>query len=121
MTLCLWVLQGILAAQFLFAGFTKLIRSRDTLLSDPRGKWAIPFSQAQIWLIGVIELLGGAGLILPQALGIYPILTPLAASGLLLMMLGAATVHWRAREPVSRAVLTGLLCALIAGGRFLGI
>ncbi|GII05532.1 DoxX family protein [Planobispora takensis] len=81
--------------------------------------WVEDFTPARIRLIGAAELLGALGLILPAATGIASILTPLAAAGLALTMLGAAATHARRREPAAIAVNLTLLAlaAVVAWGR----
>ncbi|WP_431925017.1 DoxX family protein [Nonomuraea jabiensis] len=82
--------------------------------------WVEDFTPAQIRLIGMVELLGALGLLLPAATGIAPALTPLAATGLATTMLAAALTHLRRKEPAAVAVNAALLtlAALIAWGRF---
>src|SRR4029453_11817338 len=89
----LWIVQGLLAALFLFAGSTKLILPIDVLMSMGSPNqialpgWFIKF-------IGVAEVLGAIGLILPRLLRIRPGLTPLAATGLVIIMIGATSLTW---------------------------
>ncbi len=83
MTIALWIVQGLLAALFLFAGGMKLVMPIAEMTKDiAMPGWFLRF-------IGVAELLGGLGLILPTLLGIRPALTPVAAMGLVVIMLGA--------------------------------
>jgi uncharacterized membrane protein YphA (DoxX/SURF4 family) len=118
MDTALWIAQGVLAAVFLAAGITKLIRSREKL-AETQG-WVEDFSGGNVKLIGVVEVAGALGLILPGATGIAPILVPLAASGLALEQICAAVVHLRRGES-SNIVANLILIALalfIAWGRF---
>jgi len=91
----LWILQGLLAAIFLFAGFTKLILPVEVLMSMGSPNqivlpgWFIKF-------IGAAEVLGAIGLILPRLLHIRPRLTPLAATGLVFIMIGATLLTFAA-------------------------
>src|SRR5262245_57640893 len=87
MTYVLWIVQGLLAALFLFAGGMKLIMPLEDL-----AKQATPLSGRFLKFIGVCEVLGALGLILPGLLGIRPGLTPLAAGGLMIIMTGATVV-----------------------------
>ncbi|MEV4552494.1 DoxX family protein [Nonomuraea wenchangensis] len=82
--------------------------------------WVEDFTLTQIRLIGAVELLGALGLILPAVTGIASFLTPLAATGLAITMLGAAATHARRKEPTAVVVNMVLLApaALIAWGRF---
>jgi hypothetical protein len=86
MTVLLWVIQGLLAALFLFAGVMKLILPIEAMTKDmPMPGWFLRF-------IGVAEVLGAIGLILPGLLKIRLGLTPLAASGLAIIMVGGTVV-----------------------------
>ena len=99
MNIFLWIVAGILAAFFLAAGATKLTQSRRRLLANPNMQWVQDFSAGTIKLIGTAEVLGALGLILPGALDIAPILVPLAATGLGVIMVGAIITHGRRKEP----------------------
>ena len=95
------------------------------LLVTPRRKlvagaaWAETFSPSTIKLIGLLEVLGAVGLVAPMATGILPWLTPLAAVGLGLLMVGAVATHLRFREyPNALLPLTvSLLAAFVVYGR----
>jgi hypothetical protein len=109
----LWIVQGLLAALFLFAGGMKLITPVEMLAVMS------PFPGEFIRFIGICEVLGALGLILPYALRIFPVLTPLAAAGLVVIMLGA-TVTTLAIGGGLLALPTlvfGLLAALVVYGR----
>jgi hypothetical protein len=114
MTYALWIVQGLLALLFLFAGGTKLVLPLEALTGDvPLPGWFIRF-------IGVAEVLGALGLILPGLLHIRPGLTPLAAAGLVLIMIGA-TVLTLAEGTVASALIplvVGLLAAFVVYGRW---
>ncbi len=118
MNIVLWVLQGLLALAFLVSGIGKLMRRKED--AQRQMAWMEDFSQPTIRLIGAAEVLGALGLILPAATGIAPVLTPLAATGLAIVMLGAIVVHVRRREPsgVAVAAVLFVLAAIIAWGRF---
>ena len=120
MNIFLWIVAGVLAAFFLAAGATKLTQSRRKLLANPNMQWVEDFSAGTIKLIGTAEVLGALGLILPGALDIAPILVPLAATGLGVIMIGAIITHGRRKEPqpiVINAVVL-ILAALVAILRF---
>src|SRR5881392_3770601 len=88
MNVALWIVQGLLAALFLVAGGAKLVLPLDQMT----GPVALPG-----WLlrfVGVAEVLGALGLVLPGLLRIKPGLTPLAAAGLVIIMVGATVVMW---------------------------
>jgi len=113
MNVALWVVQGLLAALFLFAGGMKLVMPLDAL------KGPVPLPGPFLRFIGVCEVLGALGLILPQLTQIRPALTPIAAAGLAIIMVGAVAITI-AGEGVGMAVIplaTGLLCAFVVWGR----
>lgn len=122
MSIVLWVIQGLLALAFLAAGFMKVTRSKDQMKeAGERMAWVDDLSEMQIRAIGVLEVLGALGLILPILTGILPILTPLAAVGLILTMLGAIMLHVR-RGDGAQAIMVNvvllLLAVFVAYGRF---
>lgn len=119
MNYALWGLQGLLAFAFLAAGGNKLAQSREKLVANPMMAWANDFTEGQIKLIGLAEVLGAIGLIAPYALGILPILTPVAAICLALLMGGAAQTHLRRKEPIVPNVVLATLALGVAAGRFL--
>ncbi|MEU0559727.1 DoxX family protein [Dactylosporangium sp. NPDC006015] len=118
MNVVLWVLQGLLGAAFIGAGLMKATQPKEKLPAAMT--WTQRRSAGTIKFIGVTELLGGLGLILPWATDIAPVLTPLAAVGLLVIMLLAVVDHVRAKEysviPVN--LVLGALALVIAIGRF---
>jgi uncharacterized membrane protein YphA (DoxX/SURF4 family) len=118
MNVVLWIVQGLLAAMFLMAGITKSTQPLDKLA--PRMPWVKDFSTPVVRLIGVAEFAAGLGLVLPAATGIATVLTPLAATGLAVIMLGAIGVHARRKEPgaVGFNVVLLLAAALVAWSRF---
>jgi uncharacterized membrane protein len=118
MNTLLWIVQAVLAAAFVMAGLMKATQPTEKL--RPRLPWVEDFSPGTVRLIGIVEVLGGLGLILPAATGIAPILTPIAATGLAVVMVLAAATHVRRKEPSGVAVnaVLFLLAALVAWGRF---
>jgi uncharacterized membrane protein YphA (DoxX/SURF4 family) len=119
MNIVLWIIQALLAFAFLGAGSLKLIKNRDALLTDKRMAWANDFSAPQIKLIGIAEVVGAIGLILPLALGVVPLLTAVAATGLALLMGGAIFTLFRRNELPAPPTILGVLSAVVAVGRFL--
>jgi uncharacterized membrane protein YphA (DoxX/SURF4 family) len=119
MNLALWIVAIVLAASFAGSGLMKLLVPKDKLVSSGQG-WARDYTPTNIRLIGVVELLGAAGLILPAVTHIAPILVPLAAIGLALVMVGAAAVHARRKETMNIGVNAVLLAlaVFVAWGRF---
>ena len=126
MNTALWIIAGVLAAAFLAGGVAKIIFSREKLIGYGRklGEdlvgWIGRFPAAGVKAIGVLEILAAVGLIVPAALGIAPILVPLAATGLVLLMAGAIVTHLRHREtrPVLGNILYLAMAAFVAVGRF---
>jgi uncharacterized membrane protein YphA (DoxX/SURF4 family) len=113
MPYALWGVQGLLALVYLFAGAGKLTMSAEDLNQD------FPMPDEFMRFIGVFEVLGAMGLILPGALRIRPFLTPLAAGGLVIIMSGA-TVLTLAEGDLAEALIPfvlGLLAAFVAYGR----
>ncbi len=119
MNIALWVIAGLLAVAFLASGAMKLTRPKEKLAASGMG-WAEDFSAGTVKAIGTLEVLAAVGLILPAALGIAPVLVPLAAVGLVLLMAGAIITHLRRHEAQGRVVTLVLLAlaALVAWGRF---
>ena len=119
MNLALWIVQAVLALIFLGAGTVKLVQSRDRLVKT-LGGWVEDVPAGLIKAIGALEILAAIGLILPPALGIFPVLAPLAAAGLVAVMVGAIITHAR-RGEYSSVVVNVVLAALAifrAWGRF---
>jgi uncharacterized membrane protein len=96
MNTIIWIAQALLALAFLAAGSLKLTRPRTELRA--RMPFVEDFTDQQVKGIGAVEVLGAIGLILPAALKIAAVLTPIAAVGLMLTMLGAAATHIRRGE-----------------------
>ncbi|MCU1477884.1 MAG: DoxX family protein [Subtercola sp.] len=115
MNVTLWIVQILLAAAFFVSGIAKVIRPSEKL------KAGLPeFHPSVIRLIAVAEILGALGLILPGATGTGPILTPVAAIGLAIIMIGAVVTHARRKEGRATAVNLVLLVLtiVVAIGRF---
>jgi uncharacterized membrane protein len=113
----LWVLQILLAVYFFFTGIVHLVLPAD--LPAPMA-WMYDLSPALHWVSGVAEMLAGLGLILPGLTKIQPRLTPLAAAGLVLIMIGAAAWHVQRGELPNLLMnaLLGVLAAFVAFGRW---
>jgi uncharacterized membrane protein YphA (DoxX/SURF4 family) len=115
MNIALWIVQALLAALFLFAGGIKLVMPMEEMMKQmplPLPGWFVLFT-------GVVEVLGAIGLILPRLLGIRPGLTPLAAAGLVIVMIGAAVYTFAAGDVASALIplVVGILAAFVAYGR----
>lgn len=98
MDVVVWILQFLLAGLFGMLGSLKVIQPKEKALQMPNMGWVNDFSQTQLRIIGGLEVLGAIGLILPKLSNILPFLTPLAAIGLMLTMVGAALTHLRRKE-----------------------
>ena len=97
MNIALWIIAGLLAAAFLASGAMKLFQPKEKLVASGAG-FLEGFSPGSIQAIGALEILAAVGLILPAALGIAPVLVPLAALGLVMLMLGAVITRIRRHE-----------------------
>lgn len=110
----LWIIQGLLAALFLFSGTMKFILPPSVMQQGP-----VHLPMAFLRFIGAMEILGGLGLILPGITRIRVGLTPLAAAGLVIIMIGATVITLMGGS-VAQAILpfvTGVLAATVALGR----
>lgn len=116
----LWIVAGLMAALFTVAGGNKLLIPYDRLARAPLAQWVRLFSPGFVKTLGGLEVLGAAGLVLPAVLDTAPVLVPLAASGLSLVMVGAAVVNLRLGH--GKHVLLNLvylvLVSFVAWGRF---
>lgn len=122
MNIALWVVQGLLAVAYLAAGGMKLVRSREQMVASGNFEWAKDVSDGAVKGVGAVEVLGALGLVLPELTGIAPVLTPIAAVGLVIVQVIAARVHLKLGETKSLPVNVVLLvlAAFVAVGRFLG-
>lgn len=115
MAYALWIIQTLLGLLFLFSGSMKFVMSVAEMTKDTpwMAGWFLHF-------IGVMEILGGLGLILPSALRIRPGLTPLAAAGLVIIMIGATviTLGTLGIGPAMLPLIVGILCVFVAYGRW---
>lgn len=118
MNATIWIVQIILAGAFAGAGVMKLTRTRAQLA--PTQAYVNDYSDGTIKTIGVLEVLAAIGLILPAITGVATVFVPLAALGLVLLMIAAAVVHARRSEQVNIVVNVVLLvlAALVVWGRF---
>jgi uncharacterized membrane protein len=115
----LWIVAGLLALAFLAAGLMKLSTPKEKLAE--RMAWVNDYSAGQVKAIGAVEVLGAIGLILPAVTGIAPVLVPLAAAGLAIVMVLAAIMHLRRGDGAAAVVPNIVLFALdvfVAWGRF---
>ncbi|MFJ6789814.1 DoxX family protein [Streptomyces angustmyceticus] len=91
-----WIVAGLLASFYLYAGVVKVVRSRDLL--RPMMAWVDRVPLPVVRGLGVVEVLGAVGLLLPPAIGLAPWLAPAAAIGFVLLQIGAITVHLTGRD-----------------------
>ena len=96
MNVALWIVAGLLAAAYLFSGGGKLILAKERIgtMSTSAG-WVEDFSAGSVRAIGILEVLGAVGLILPAVLDIAPVMVPVTAVCWALLMVGAMIVHGR--------------------------
>ncbi len=117
MNIALWVLQVLLGLAFFAAGVNHGFRIEQ---ARTRMAWMNDLPKGLLLFIGVVEILGGVGLILPAATGVLPWLTPLAAVGLAVVQILAALFHAARREyrNVPTNVVLAALAAFVGYGRF---
>ncbi|MCX5085712.1 MULTISPECIES: DoxX family protein [unclassified Streptomyces] len=119
MNAALWIAASLLAVAFFLAGLMKIAQVKEKLAASGMA-WVGDFSTSSVKVIGILEVLGALGLILPGALDVARVLTPLAATGLAFTMLGAAIVHARRKENqmIGANVVLLVIAAIVAWGRF---
>ena len=120
MNLALWIVAGLMAVAFAAGGLSKLIIPKEKIAKLPGGKWVEGVSPGFVKATGVLDLLAAAGLILPATLHVAQVLVPVAAVGVVLLMIGAGIVRLRYGSP--KAILGDaaylVLAAFVAWGRF---
>jgi len=114
MNIALWIVQALLAAVFLFAGGMKLVLPIEEMTKQ------MPLPGLFLRFIALCEVLGAIGLILPGLLRIRPGLTPLAAAGLVIIMIGATVLSLEGGDITMALIplVVGLLSAFVAYGRW---
>lgn len=120
MNVVLWIVAALLAVGFFLAGMMKVLRPAPKLVEAGMG-WVEDMPLGLVRFIGVAEILGALGLILPPLLDIAPILAPLAATGIAVIMVGAIITHARRKDPAQTLIINTvllLLAAFVAWGRF---
>jgi hypothetical protein len=116
MNAALWTAQILVALVMMVAGTVKLMLPRERLAA--RMHWAATWPRGRIKLLGLAELAGAVGLVVPAATGIAPLFTPIAALCLAILMAGAVRTHRQLGESSVPAVVVALLCLAVAAGRF---
>jgi hypothetical protein len=119
--IALWIVAGLLAVAYLIGGGLKVIMPKEKIAAaGPSGRWVEDFSAGGVKTIGALEVLAAVGLILPAALDIAPVLVPLAALGLMVIMIGAVITRVRRHE--FKYIVVDLVYLVLAGfvawGRF---
>lgn len=118
MNILLWIVQILLALLFLFAGSMKFIMPYADMIKDA----PVVLPHAFFLFLGLCEILGGIGLVVPWLTKIKPGLTPLAASLLVIIMIGATVITAMGSIPMAATpAIVGLLCAFVAWGRRTGV
>jgi uncharacterized membrane protein YphA (DoxX/SURF4 family) len=118
MNIALWIVQVLLALAFGMIGGMKLFGSLEEMATNPGAEWVLEMP----WLvrfIGLSEVAGAIGLILPAATRIKPMLTPIAAAGLVVIMILAALLHAVRAEwsSIATCVVFGAMAAFVVWGR----
>jgi hypothetical protein len=120
MHVTLWIVAGLLATVFAVGGIAKLVIPKEKVVGAPGGGWVADFRPGALKALGVVDLLAAVGLVLPAALDVVPVLVPLAATGVVSLMVGAVVVRLRhggtGAIPVDLTYLA--LAAFVAWGRF---
>ena len=114
MNTAIWIITGLLAAVFALVGLMKIAQPKDKLAASGQA-WVEDFPEGAVKAIGALEVLGAIGLLLPALLDTATVLVPLAATGLALMMAGAAITHARRGEYpniAANAVLAALAISI---------
>ena len=104
-----WTLQILAALVFIMAGLMKISTPYEELVLADNMGWAEDFSAMQIKIIGILEVLGSIGMILPLVLKKFTFLVPFAALGLVLVMVGAIFTHLNREEPIIVNIILLLL------------
>lgn len=119
MNITLWIIASVLALAFLAAGIVKLFQPKEKLAASGMG-WTDDFSAGAVKAIGLTEVLGAFGLILPAVTGIATFLVPVAATGFVILMVGAMITHLKRGEKqmVFINLVLGALALFVAVGRF---
>lgn len=117
MNIALWILQVLLAVAFMAAGGMKVLAyEKYKARSEKHGPSNL--SHGLVTFIGLSEIAGAVGIVIPMAANVAPWLSPLAAGGLALIMLLAVLFHLRRREPPAPAAILFLLALFVSAGRF---
>ncbi|MGF6928801.1 hypothetical protein QFZ48_004301 [Chitinophaga sp. W2I13] len=121
MNIILWIIQGLLSTFFILPGYGKIAGSKEKHIAD--GHLKPSRSIIPIRILGVLELLGCIGIIVPWLSGIAPIMTPMAAAAFCSIMLAGMVVHVRKKEykMLPMLIVVFILSAIVAYFRFAGL
>ncbi|SHJ19043.1 DoxX-like family protein [Mesonia phycicola] len=111
MNITLYIAQGLLGFIFLMAGIMKVTKNKETL-REKLGDWTDNYSENKLKLIGLLEILGAIGIVLPIFIGALAILVPIAAIGISMIMIGALMIHLKRKE--KDKVVVNLILLLLA-------
>jgi hypothetical protein len=119
MDIALWIAAGLLAAVLLVGGLSKLVMPKDRIAGFRAGRWVDDFSPGAIKALGVLDIAAAVGLTLPAVLDVAPVVVPLAASGVILLMGGAVVVRLRCRliATIVPDLVYLFMAAFVAWGR----
>ena len=117
MNIALWVVAGLLFVAFLAAGVPKLVGGKAKIAANPQMAWSADFSDVAIRGIGLAEVLGALGLILPPVFQLWMPLTAAAALGLSALMAGGVATHIRRKEPFTPALAILAMALFVFIGR----
>lgn len=113
MIIAFWIVGGLIALAMLAGGGMKLVTPKPALAE--RGMaWTEDFSSGSVKAIAALEVIGAIGVVLPLLTGIAPVLSPIAATGLAIIMIGATVVHVRRNEPFAPALVLAVLAVAAA-------
>lgn len=120
MNLSLWIVAGLLAVVFLVSSAKMVVPKEKMAGMSASSRWVEDFSPGALKAIGALELLAAAGLILPAALGIAPVLVPMTAVGAVLLFVGAVITRLRRGEKLTIVpdLVYLAMAAFVAWGRF---
>ena len=120
MNLTLWIVTSLLALVFLVSSAKLVVPKEKMAAMGAASRWVEDFSPGALKAIGAMELLAAAGLILPAVLDIAPVLVPLAATGAVLLFVGAVTTRLRRGEKLTIVpdIIYLTMAAFVAWGRF---
>jgi uncharacterized membrane protein len=110
MNILIWIVTALVAAAFMMVGIMKATQPKEKL--EKQMPWVNDLSDSNIRYIGILEVLGALGLLLPRLTGVLPFLSVLAALGLIATMISAATLHIRRKETFVPNLVLGVLTAV---------